>query len=355
MFIVDAHQDIAYNQAIYLRDYRVGALKHRQNEAGTGYPLATIGMPDAVLGRVALVFSTLFVAPGQAGLTSSKVPGQEPTYRNPTEAYEAASRQLDYYHRLADEDERIILVQNQADLDTVLASWEGEKPPNERRHGLVVLMEGADPIIEPEQFDEWYERGVRVLGTAWHGTRYSGGTGAPGGLTALGNDLLGQMSNYNALLDLSHMAEQAVYESLERYEGQIIASHTNPRKFCNTDRHFSDEMIRLLAERDGVMGVVMYNQFLQQGWRLGDPQVPVSVIYDIIDYVCQLTGSARHVGFGSDFDGGFGAASTPQEIDTVTDLWHLKDGLYERGYSEEDVAAIFGGNMVRKLRQTLPT
>ena len=355
MIIVDAHEDIAYNQAIYLRDYRVSALKHRQNEAGTGFPLATIGLPDALLGRVAVVFSTLFVAPHRSGLASNNVPGEEPTYSNPTEAYDAASRQLDYYYRLADEDERIILVKNQADLDEVLASWEGEKLPNERRHGLVVLMEGADPIIEPEQFDEWYERGVRIVGTAWTQTRYSGGTRAPGGLTALGHDLLAQMANYNALLDLSHMAEQAVYESLDRYEGQIIASHTNPRKFCNTDRHFSDDMIRLLGERDGVMGVVMYNRFLQDGWQPGDPPVPVSVIYDIVDHVCQITGSARHVGFGSDFDGGFGATSTPLEMGTVTDLWHLKDGLFERGYSEEDVAAICGGNMLRKLRETLPT
>jgi membrane dipeptidase len=355
MIIVDAHQDIAYVNALFNRDYRVSALKHRQREQGLNLPASTVGLPDAILGRVALVFSTLYVSPANRKLAGSSIPGYEPSYSNEREAYDAAMRQLDYYHRITDEDERLRLVLSQSDLDDVLASWDGEKPIGERLQGLVVLMEGADPVIEPEQFDEWYERGVRVLGTAWTQTRYSGGTGAPGGLTALGRGLLEQMANYNALLDLSHMAEQAVYESLDMYEGQVIASHTNPRKFCDTDRHFSDDMIRLLAERDGVMGVVMYNRFLNTGWQKGEPRLSIEVVYDVIDHVCQVTGSADHIGIGSDFDGGFGSESIPQEMETVTDLWLLRDGLIGRGYSEEDIAKILGGNFVRKLRQTLPT
>ncbi|QPC82553.1 membrane dipeptidase [Phototrophicus methaneseepsis] len=351
MIVVDAHEDIAYIKALYDRDYRVSALTHRQNEQGMGRPAATFGLPDAILGRVALVFGTLYVSPARAKLSST---ASEPSYSTPQEAYDAASWQLDYYRRITDEDERMRLVLTQSDLDEVLASWEEGKPMDQHLQGLVVLMEGADPVIEPEQFDEWYERGVRVLGTAWRQTRYSGGTGEPGGLSALGRDLLGQMSNYNALLDLSHMAEQAVYESFDMYEGQLFASHTNPRKFCNSDRHFSDDMIRRLAERDGVMGVVMFNRFLQTGWTPSEPRLPLSVVYDVIDYVCQLTGSARHIGIGSDFDGGFGSESIPQEMETVTDLWLLKDGLKERGYSEEDIENILGGNMVRMLRQTLP-
>src|SRR5690606_9455364 len=120
----------------------------------------------------------------------------------------------------------------------------------QHRQGLVLLMENADPILEPRQFEEWYERGVRIVGPAWEGTRYCGGTGQPGGLTAVGRELLEVMASFNAILDLSHMAEQSFLESLDLYEGILIASHSNPRRFRNTDRHLSDTMIRRLAERD---------------------------------------------------------------------------------------------------------
>jgi membrane dipeptidase len=116
-------------------------------------------------------------------------------------------------------------------------------------------------------------------------------------------------------------------------------------------------MIERLAERDGVMGIVLYNRFLSNHWKKGDPKsdVPLSVAVDAIDYVCQLTGNAAHVGIGSDFDGGFGAESVPDGLDTTSDLLRIGTALRARGYSEEDTAAILGGNMLRKLRQSLRT
>jgi membrane dipeptidase len=352
MYIVDAHQDIAYNTFVYGRDYRTPVLTLREREGSTTPP-ATIALPDAILGRVALVFGTLFAAPKERWASPNGVA----IYETPRQAHDAALRQLDYYRQLADEDERLRLVTTQADLDAVLATWADDKQTGEHQQGLVVLMEGADPIIEPEQFVEWYERGVRLVGTAWSETRYSGGTGAPGGLTALGRDLLDVMGRYNAILDFSHMAEQAFYEAIDQYQGVVIASHSNPRKFVDSDRHLSDEMIGLLAERDGVMGIVLYNRFLKQGWTKGDPKsdVPLSIVLDAIDHVCQLTGSARHVGIGSDFDGGFGADSIPQGLDTVSDLLAIADGLRERGYSDADIRLVMGENFTRQLRASLPT
>jgi membrane dipeptidase len=356
MIVVDAHEDIAYNAVCYGRDYRINAWEKRRIEAGTDVAEtageATIGLPDAILGRVAIVFATLFVAPARPKPT----PWDRLQYTDPQEAYRLASQQIDYYRSIADECERAVIIETQADLDAVLATWETGKDFLDHRHGLVLLMENADPIVEPKQFEEWYERGVRIVGPAWTGTRYSGGTGQPGPLTDLGHELLDNMAGLNAVLDLSHMAEIAFLEALECYEGQIIASHSNPRHFVNSDRHLSDEMIRRLADRDGVMGIVLYNRFLREGWLKADGKaaVPFSVPLDAIDYVCQLTSSASHVAVGSDFDGGFGAESIPDGIETVTDLWYLGEALRGRGYSEDDVAAILGGNMLRKLRQALP-
>lgn len=351
--VVDAHQDIAYNALCFGRDYRRSVYETRRVETAeivAEAGIATLGLPNAILGRVAVTFATLFTSQ----VTKQPSPWDSLRYKTPQEAYQRAMLQLDYYNRLADQTDQVVLIQTQADLDKVLASWEDGS--TQHKQGLVMLMENADPIIEPRQFEEWYGRGVRLVGPAWGATRYAGGTSQPGPLTDLGRELLDVMASFNAILDLSHLAEAAYLEAVDRYPGVIIASHSNPRRFCNTDRHLSDEMIRRLAERDGVMGIVAYNRFLSNSWKKGDRKsdLPLSIYLDAIDYVCQVTGSAAHVGIGTDLDGGFGAESTPDGIDTVTDLWHIGDKLAERGYSPADVEAILSGNMLRKLRQALP-
>jgi membrane dipeptidase len=356
MFIVDAHQDIAYNTICFNRDYRVSALQKRRLEAGTEIPRlngnATTGLPEAIAGRVALVFATIFTAPDSGNASS---PWAAVMYKTPQEAHRLGVQQVDVYQRLVDEDERLRLVRDASDLDAVLATWDDEVPVQERVQGLVLLMENGDPIREPQEFEAWIERGVRIVGPAWLASRYCGGTGMPGPLTDLGRELLEVMAEFNTVLDLSHMAEAAYLEALDRYPGPIIASHSNPRLFCDTDRHLSDEMIRRLAERDGVMGVVLYNVFLNEAWRFADGKsaIPLTRVLDVIDYVCQVTGSAAHVGLGSDFDGGFGTEAIPAELDTVADLWQFKEGLEGRGFATDDVAAILGGNMLRKLREGL--
>jgi membrane dipeptidase len=355
MIVVDAHEDIAYNAVAHGRDYLRPVGEKRRVEAEQGDNRAgtvTLGLPDALLGRVAVTFATLFVAPK----SGDGAPWDALCYETPREAYDLALKQWDYYQRLFDETERIRPILTEGDLDDVLDTWSDGKEMAEHKQGFVLLMESADPILEPKQFEEWYERGVRIVGPAWQATRYCGGTGQPGALTPLGRELLDVMAPLNAILDLSHMAEESFLEALDRYDGVMIASHSNPRRFRTSDRHLSDDMIRRLAERDGVMGIVLFNSFLSNTWKKGDPKsdLPLTIVLDAIDYVCQITGSSAHVGIGSDFDGGFGSESTPDGLDTVTDLWSIGTALRERGYTEADIAAIMGGNMLRKLREALP-
>ncbi len=362
MFVLDAHQDIAMNALSSGRDYREHTILKRRREAGTSIPeqagIATTGLPDALIGRIAIVFATLFVEPHRIQEQYGVQGFSNQTYKTPSEAYALAMSQMDYYHRLADEEPRIRLLRHQSDLAAVLATWADDQPFEKRLHGMAVLIENGDSIVEPKQFEEWYERGVRIVGPAWVGTRYCGGTKEPGGLTRLGEELLDVMANLNAILDLSHMAEQAYYEALDRYSGsEIIASHSNPRKFRDTDRQLSDDMIRRLAERDGVIGIVPYNNFLSEKWATGERApgtVPFSLVIDAIDHICQITGSASHVGIGSDYDGGFGAASIPEGLDSVSDLITIANGLREHGYSTGDIDQIMSGNFLRKLRQALP-
>jgi membrane dipeptidase len=91
-------------------------------------------------------------------------------------------------------------------------------------------------------------------------------------------------------------------------------------------------------------------------WKSGDLREEVSLLHLFaqIDTICQMAGDARHVGLGTDFDGGYGVQSTPQEIDTIADLQKLAPLLLERGYSQEDTAAILGENWLDLLRHSLP-
>lgn len=360
MILVDAHLDIAYNAISFNRDYRLPAYKTRAQEDPAamdirqgGPGLASVGLPDGLLARTAVVFATVFTMPDADKFFPLST---EPTYKNVQQAYDNGQRQLDYYERLTDDHEQLRLIRTAADLEAVLATWAPDAPMRGRQQGLVLLMEGADPIVAPEQFEEWYERGLRAVGPAWSTTRYAYGDGDPGPLTPLGYDLLEAMADANALLDTSHLAERAFFQALDAYPGPLMASHSNPRKFYDSERNLSDEQIRALAERDGVIGVVAYNVFLDAMYRRGDKRtaVPFTRLLDVIDHVCQVTGSAQHVGIGSDMDGGFGLESVPLGMGSNLDLWWITTGLRERGYAEADIEAVAGGNFLRKLGEALP-
>ncbi|MBU0704637.1 MAG: membrane dipeptidase [Chloroflexi bacterium] len=351
MLIVDAHEDIAYSALNLGRDVRRSAFETRRLEEDALTPrregLCMLGLPEWLSGGVAVVFGTIFASP-----TRPADPGPR-TYTTAAEAHALGQAQLDYYHRLADECEQVALIGDRAALDRVLASWEGDAP----QVGIVPLMEGADPIREPAEAEMWFERGLRMVGLSWRlGSRYAGGDSAPGRLTDAGRELLAVMADLGLILDVSHLAEESFFEAVDRFEGQIIASHANPRARVPGPRQLSDEMIHCLVERDGVIGIVLFNKFLRPGWKTGDRKDAVSLtdVVAAVDHVCQMVGDAAHVGLGSDFDGGFGAESAPAGLDTVADLARIGPALSEAGYSEEEVSAVLGGNWLRLLRVALP-
>ncbi len=351
MYIVDAHEDIAWNVLVLGRDVRRSALETRHLEEGTGIPqlngLCMVGLPEWLAGGVATVFGTIFAAPARRGSPELH------TYTTSEEAHALGQAQLDFYNRLADECDQVALIRTCADLDNVLTSWESETP----QVGIILLMEGADPIREPAEADRWFEQGVRLVGLSWAtGSCYAGGNAVPGRLTDAGRELLAVMADLGLILDVSHLAEESFFEAVDRFEGWIVATHANPRARVPGPRQLSDEMIRRLVERDGVIGIVPFNRFLQPGWVKGNAKSAVTVadVAAAVDHVCQVVGDAAHVGLGSDFDGGFGAESAPAELDTVADLACIGPALGELGYGDEDIAAVLGGNWLRLLRAALP-
>jgi membrane dipeptidase len=343
--------DLAYNALVLGRDLRspleevrAGEVKSPPPDKEAGVALTTV--PTLIDGRVAVVGGSIFVAP--AGRNAPE--GAPHVYANVEEAHTYGRQQLDYYRRLGDEDERVRLIGSAGDLEEVLSSWETESP----RVGVFVVMEGAAPIRSPDEVGLWVEEGLRGIGLTWAvGTIYAGGNGNPGPLTDEGRDLLRTASEFNLLVDISHLWEDAAYDVLSFYPGPIGATHANPRAFVDSPRLLSDDLIRRLADREGVMGIVPFNRMLEPGWNTSQPRLPQTRVVEAIDYVCQLLGSASHVGIGSDFDGGFGLRSVPAGLGSGADLGKIGELLLERGYAPEDVEAILHGNWLRLMRRAL--
>lgn len=349
MFIVDAHLDLAYNALGYGRNPRHPLAHIRATEKwDKNRGQATVSFEAMQKGGVGLCFGTLFVSPASRHNPAFE---NDIIYHNAQEAHKLAMNQLDFYHRLADEDARIKLVGNLADLDAVVASHQLNQTP---LVGILPSMEGADPIRQPEEVEYWYEHGLRAIGLAWDDTRYADGDwNAKRGLTDDGRLLLEIMADYNFILDLTHMSDKAIHEALDRYEGPIIASHSNCRALVPNERHLTDDQIRLIGERGGVIGTVIFNKFLRAGQAMGDPKHLVTLDHVVahIDHICQILGSADHVGIGSDLDGGFGREDIPAEMDSIADEALISPKLAERGYSQADITNIMGGNWLNLLRR----
>ena len=360
MIIVDGHEDLAWNALTFDRDYTRSALETRAKEERTSIPAwngdTLLGWPEWVQGGVAVVFATLFSKP----LRWKKGTWDVRCYADAEEAHSLYRSDLAYYHRLVDEHaEKFHLICTKHDLGITESAWQ-KAEDEERSVGMVLLMEGADGVQSPEELEDWFDGGVRILGPAWAATRYAGGTGEPGPITKLGRELLDAMADVGMILDLAHLTDEGAIEALDLFEGSILVSHTSPLALVpnaeKPERHITDLVIRRTAEREGVIGLVLGNRFLKDGWEpsRGREAVTLSDVATGIDYICQMLGDAAYVGLGSDFDGGFGLDKVPQGLDSAADLRLIGESLATRGYNQKDIAGILGENWLRFLQRALP-
>ena len=202
---------------------------------------------------------------------------------------------------------------------------------------LVLLLEGAHALEAPEDLRPLRKRGLRLLSLTWAtGNAYAGGNAEPGPLTAKGRALLEAMAALGVALDLSHLAEEAAWEALRVYEGPVCATHANCRALVPSERHLSDGLLRALAGREGVLGLVPFNAFLDPAWKRGMARLPLEAFFRHKAHAEALMGGGR-VGLGTDWDGGFGLEAVPQGLDRHRDLRALGD------------EGFLGGNWLRWL------
>jgi membrane dipeptidase len=246
-------------------------------------------------------------------------------------------------------------IHNANELNAHLSNWHQTAPMAPL--GFLLSMEGADSIESPGQLPEWWEAGLRIIGPAHFGVnQYVHGTGTEGGFKPEGFGLLREMEQVGFILDMTHLADLAFLEAADRFQGPVLASHHNSRTLVPGQRQLSDVQMRILLDRDAVIGVTLDAWMLTPGWVRGKstPQgTRLEAVVDHIDYVCQKAGDCSHVGIGSDLDGGFGIEQTPEDLDTIADLQKLAPILESRGYTETEIKKIFHGNWISFFQRSL--
>ena len=133
-----------------------------------------------------------------------------------------------------------------------------------------------------------------------------------------------------------------------------MASHNNCRALVPGDRQFTDEQVKAIVDRGGVIGAALDAWMLYPNWIKGETQpevVGLSAVADHIDHVCQIAGNVQHAAIGSDLDGGYGTEQCPHDLDTIADLQKIGDLLRARGYTAGDVAGVMHGNWLRFFQQ----
>ncbi len=306
------------------------------------------------------------------------------------EKYRSANRvfaQIQAVHKLVEE--------NPGELALVLTPQDVATVRNEKT-GVLIGIEGGYAIENDlTLLREFYRAGVRLMTlTHWTATDWADASGdekpVHGGLTEFGESVIAEMNRLGMIIDVSHVGDETFWDVLRLSKAPVVASHSCCRALANHHRNLSDEMLKALAEKNGVVGINFWPGFLQDGYDArqtavfektaadlglpadraalfaGDPAVrdrfyaeygarwagikktlpPVDVrtVVDHIDHVVKVTGDCDHVGLGSDYDG---LSEIAAGLDNAGLLPEITKELVRRGYKPADIRKILGGNFLR--------
>jgi membrane dipeptidase len=353
MIVFDAHLDLAWNAIDWNRDLLLPVAEIRRREEGQtdkARGCNTVSFPELRRGKVAIFIATLLARLTRPGL----IPNFQ-RYGSMQAAYAAAYGQLAYYRAL--EQQGVLRwIRDWPALEAHVRGWK-EGPEEKQPLGFILSMEGADPVLSPEQVQEWWDAGLRIIGPAHYGVSpYAHGTGTEGGLFPPGPALLREMERVGMILDVTHLSDQCFDESLDIYGGPVLASHHNCRALVPDQRQLTDDQIKRLVARGAVIGTALDTWMMVPGWVRGktrpeDVGVKLEHMVNHIDHVCQLAGNHHHAAVGTDLDGGFGREQSPLDLDTIADLQRLPELLRKRGYGNAAIEGIMHGNWLRFFRR----
>lgn len=379
--IIDGHLDLSLNAICFNRDLTLPIEELNRLETGMkDHPCrshATITFPELRNGAVVACLGTVLARAKPSIRPSGGFARHDLDYANAEIASAVALGQAAYYdiYERSGWVRRIRTADDLRDHMKDVGEWLGESAPRSTREvptsnaeattdvapplGLILAMEGADPILSPEDLQVWWNVGLRAVGLSHYGeSRYAVGTGSDGPLTDEGRALLTTMESYPFILDLTHLSDTSFWEAIDRYGGPMIASHNNCRALVSGGRQFDDKQIAAVFRAGGVIGVALDAWMLYSGWTRGSTSTDVlhlGAVADHIDHMADLAGSSTGIAIGSDLDGAFGNEQTPQDVKTIADLQKLADILSDRGYAESDIRGIFYRNWLHFLLRALPS
>ena len=351
-FIFDCHLDLSMNATEWNRDLTLPIEKIRELEKDLydkpDRGNATVCFPELIKGNIGLCVATLisrYVKP------NNPLPG----WNSPEQAWAHAQGQLAWYRTMEDKGEMVQI----SDVKSLVKHIEKWNNNSIKKIGYILSLEGADSIINIDYLYNLYDEGLRAIGPAHYGPgTYAFGTGSSGGIGKKGKELLKEIEKLNLILDVTHLCDQSFWETLDNYNGNLWASHSNTRTIVPDERQFSDDQIKELIKREAVIGMAFDAWMMIPNWERGisnpvQKKLLIENIVDHIDHICQLTGSSNHIGLGSDLDGGFGKEQCPSDLDTIADLQKLDRILKKRGYSDDDINKIFNKNFIDFLIRVL--
>lgn len=370
MLWFDAHLDLAY-LAINGRDMLAEtAASLNQSSGGAGriragvHPPAAVTLPELVHGNVRLCLATIFTEVGGSGAEGYPAGDWE-------RAFIVGRAQLEVYLTWQERGQFAVDMMSIVRHDPGVGEIRGGMGVSELRPEPIgkrlaradkkdpllhagILMENADPIRSPADLAWWKDRGLIALGLTWaKSSRYAGGNMSQDGLTHAGRELVREMDRLGIVHDVSHLSDRALDELLDATDRPVIASHSNCRTLLGdpaNQRHAGDAAIREISRRGGVVGLNLYSRFLVP---VSEPQRRATIDECVrhIEHVCELAGSRRHVGLGSDMDGGFSAEQLPEGIDTASHLDRIAEALQARGWSDEEILGFAHINWARFFGQ----
>lgn len=232
-----------------------------------------------------------------------------------------------------------------------------------RHHKIAGLMglEGGHAIEDsPRLLRDYYRLGIRYMTLTHWNTNGLADSATDvnnpqvqhhNGLTPLGKEVVHEMNRLGMMVDISHTSDKTFYDALETSQAPIIASHSACRALTNVPRNMTDDMIKALAKKGGVIQINVNCGFISQKSADAPKNAPVrATLADVVAHIdhARQIGGIDAVGIGTDFDG---ITCTPEGFDDVSKFPALTRALLEKGYSPADIKKIYGGNTLRLMRQ----
>lgn len=331
--VVDAHFDLLIDVVA-------------QRQYGHKKVIETDHLPNFIKGGVNLVVLSIFI-------DSMFLP--EMSLRKALDQISALYAEID------ESPDKIMICKNYNDI---------VKAQNEGKVGFILSFEGVEPLYNDlSLLSIFYKLGVRIVGLTWSRRNFAGDgsyyfskvrEGKKGGITDFGVELIEKAESLSMFIDVSHLNDEGFWDVMKIAKKPVIASHSNCRAIVNSLRNLTDEQIRAIADKGGVIGINGFNIFTADKDEDGD----IEHLINHVDHIVELVG-VRHVGLGFDICDDFRKCfSSSQNMGALSrkrfdvlkghkSIEQFTKGLIGRGYTDEEIKLILGENFLKIYKEVL--